>query len=65
MPKEVWALKLADRITNLQPPPAHWSKIKRLKHQDEARLLHEMLREGNAYLAERLNTKIVTYGEFL
>src|SRR5687767_6146824 len=23
---EVWAIKLADRITNLQPPPVHWDK---------------------------------------
>lgn len=23
-PKEIWAIKLADRITNLQPPPSHW-----------------------------------------
>jgi len=24
MLSEVWAVKLADRITNLQPPPKHW-----------------------------------------
>lgn len=26
--KEVWAAKLADGITNLQAPPAHWSSKK-------------------------------------
>jgi len=25
-PKEVWMVKLSDRITNLQPPPKHWEK---------------------------------------
>jgi (p)ppGpp synthase/HD superfamily hydrolase len=23
--REVWMVKLADRITNLQPPPSHWT----------------------------------------
>jgi (p)ppGpp synthase/HD superfamily hydrolase len=23
-PIEIWMVKIADRITNLQPPPAHW-----------------------------------------
>jgi len=27
-PSEIWAVKLADRITNLQPPPAYWSREK-------------------------------------
>lgn len=26
---EVWAVKLADRITNLQPPPLHWDNQKK------------------------------------
>jgi hypothetical protein len=32
-PKEVWVVKLADRITNLQPPPGPWDdkKIDRCK----------------------------------
>jgi len=29
LPKEVWAVKLADRITNLQPPPAYWDAEKK------------------------------------
>ena len=27
-PAEIWMVKLADRITNLQPPPRHWSKAR-------------------------------------
>jgi guanosine-3',5'-bis(diphosphate) 3'-pyrophosphohydrolase len=65
MPKEVWAVKLADRINNLQPPPGHWSKDKRLEYQNEARLILEILGEGNTYLAQRLRTLIIEYGEYL
>lgn len=64
-PKEVWAVKLADRITNLQPPPGHWSKDKRLIYQNEARLILEILGEGNVYLAERLRMSIKDYSEYL
>src|SRR5690606_11363187 len=35
-PKEVWAVKLADRITNLQKPPDHWDSEKRMKYKMEA-----------------------------
>ncbi len=65
MPNEVWAVKLADRITNLQPPPGHWSKNKRLGYQNDARLILETLSKGNAYLAERLRTSIIEYSEYL
>ena len=27
-PREIWMVKLADRITNLQPPPGHWNAEK-------------------------------------
>ena len=29
MSHEVWAVKMADRITNLQPPPKGWSAKKK------------------------------------
>ena len=61
MPKEVWAVKLADRITNLQPPPEYWSKAKRLEYQEEARIILTELKDGNEYLAGRLEKKIKEY----
>ena len=30
--KEVWAIKLADRITNLQKPPKSWDNLKRINY---------------------------------
>lgn len=61
MQNEVWAVKLADRITNLQPPPANWTDGKNLQYAEDAQLILEELRNGNQYLAERLETKISEY----
>ena len=61
MPSEVWAVKLADRITNLQPPPAKWDNGKKIAYREEARLILNELKEGNEYLARRLQTKIEEY----
>src|SRR3989344_8225637 len=36
-PKEAWMVKLADRITNLQPPPSHWTKTRAKQYLAEAR----------------------------
>lgn len=63
--KEVWAVKLADRITNLQRPPSSWDKGKKMKYQDEARIIFNELKEGNEFLASRLEAKIVEYGKYL
>ena len=65
MPEEVWAVKLADRITNLQPPPAHWSTTKRKEYQEEARIILKELKDGNEYLAGRLEKKIMGYSEHI
>ena len=64
-PKEVWMVKLCDRITNLQPPPKHWDKAKIAKYLNEARFILEQLGEANQFLADRLNTKIVNYEQYL
>jgi guanosine-3',5'-bis(diphosphate) 3'-pyrophosphohydrolase len=59
--REVWAVKLADRITNLQPAPAEWSVDKRKEYLKEAQMILDELGEGNPYLAERLKAKISEY----
>jgi (p)ppGpp synthase/HD superfamily hydrolase len=63
--KEVWAVKLADRITNLQKPPADWTKKKIIAYQQSARMILQELREGNEYLATRLEKKIEAYSAYL
>ncbi len=62
--KEIWAVKLADRITNLQLPPSHWTNPKKMEYQKEALLILEELRGGNAYLENRLEAKIKEYEQY-
>lgn len=64
-PKEVWAVKMADRISNLYAPPFYWTNDKKIKYIEEARLIHNELKEGNQYLANRLLQKIEKYHQYL
>lgn len=64
-PKEVWMVKLCDRITNLQSPPSYWSKAKIAAYQSEARLILEALGEASPFLAQRLAAKISNYERYL
>ena len=61
LPKEVWAVKLADRITNLQKPPLHWSAAKINEYRNEALVLLDELTGGNIFLEGRLGKKIMSY----
>ena len=63
-PREVWMVKLADRISNLMPPPAHWTKQKCAAYQEEARLILETLGEASPLLARRLGEKIEAYTQY-
>lgn len=63
--KEVWAVKLADRISNMQRPPASWSKEKRVNYQEVASVILEELKGGNPYLEKRLAHLIEAYDAFI
>lgn len=60
-PKEIWAVKMADRICNLYAPPYYWKQSKKEKYLEEAKVIYEHLKEGNDYLAKRLSEKIEMY----
>jgi (p)ppGpp synthase/HD superfamily hydrolase len=60
-PTEIWMVKLADRITNLQPPPAHWDTAKIRRYRDEAIEIHTRLQAASPFLASRLAEKIQDY----
>ena len=64
-PKEVWMVKLADRITNLYEPPCHWDNAKRNAYRQEAMQIHYALRDANVSLAGRLWEKIEQYPRYL
>ncbi|MBB4264410.1 HD domain-containing protein [Roseospira visakhapatnamensis] len=61
-PRAVWMVKLADRITNLQPPPAFWSRDKIDRYRDEAHAILVALDGGCPALEARLRQKIAAYG---
>jgi (p)ppGpp synthase/HD superfamily hydrolase len=60
-PREVWMVKLADRITNLEPAPHYWTAEKKAKYRVEAQVIHDALAEAHAGLARRLLEKIAQY----
>lgn len=60
-PKEIWMVKLCDRITNLQPPPRHWNKDKITNYLDEAVFILEQLGAASDFLSCRLKDKIERY----
>lgn len=65
LPHEVWAVKLADRITNLQAPPSHWNNLKKKQYREEAQKILAELKGGNQYLENRLMMKIKEYEVFI
>jgi (p)ppGpp synthase/HD superfamily hydrolase len=64
-PKEVWMVKMADRITNLDPPPYYWDDVKIEAYRQEAIVIHDALHTANETLASRLRDKIDQYKRFL
>ena len=52
---------LADRITNLQPPPRHWTHEKISWYREEAIETHPYLQAASPYLALRSTEKIQNY----
>lgn len=59
---EVAIVKMADRITNLQPPPGHWSAEKVANYRAEAQTILDALGTAHEYLAQRLQACIAQYG---
>ena len=60
-PAEVWMVKMADRITNLQTPPAFWDAAKVARYRGEAQTILDALGSACGLLSERLADKIAAY----
>lgn len=58
---EIALVKLADRITNLAPPPAHWNAAKVAAYRAEAELILDSLGSASDALAARLAQRIASY----
>jgi (p)ppGpp synthase/HD superfamily hydrolase len=63
-PREVWMVKLADRITNLQPPPHYWKEPKIRDYHAEAIAIHGALGSAHEALSKRLAAKIEEYRRY-
>jgi len=64
-PKEIWIVKMADRIANLAKPPQYWSMEKKRAYKKEAQVILEHLYEANEILAKRLKQKIDEYEKYI
>ena len=64
-PREIWMVKMADRISNLQEPPAHWDREKIHHYFGESQVIYDELHEASPYLAQRLAKKIEAYRNYL
>lgn len=60
-PREIWMVKMADRITNLQPPPEHWDDRMIERYRKGAELIYKELGVACEFLRERLRVKIDGY----
>jgi guanosine-3',5'-bis(diphosphate) 3'-pyrophosphohydrolase len=63
-PHEIWMVKLADRITNLAPPPAKWTREKCRGYREEAIAIADALGAASATLDSRLRARIASYAAF-
>ena len=64
-PREIAMVKLADRITNLAPPPAHWSRDKRIAYRAEAVAIADALGHTGTSLDVRIRARIEAYASEL
>ncbi|MCW5315704.1 HD domain-containing protein [Nostoc sp. KVJ3] len=64
-PQEIWMVKLADRISNLQAPPDYWTQDKIIRYREEAIQIYETLQDASPFLASRLAKLIEDYKAFI
>ena len=60
-PPEIAMVKLADRITNLAPPPPHWSAAKMAAYREEGQLILDTLGAASRALSARLVERLRAY----
>jgi (p)ppGpp synthase/HD superfamily hydrolase len=60
-PREIWIVKMADRITNLNPPPANWRQAKIDRYRQESHMIYAALKDASRFLAQRLKHKTEAY----
>lgn len=64
-PREIWMVKLADRVCNLGPPPHYWTADKKRAYRAEAELIDTELGSASEYLRANLRERIAAYQMYL
>jgi len=64
-PIEASLIKLADRITNLAPPPSHWRREKCAAYRAEAEQILAALGDASPFLSARLRARIEAYAQYI
>ncbi|MCU0848206.1 MAG: HD domain-containing protein [Spirochaetes bacterium] len=60
-PREIWMVKMADRISNLGTPPPGWDEKKIEEYRRESLMIYDSLKNADAFLASRLRDRISRY----
>ena len=65
-PREVWLVKLSDRIANLGVPPSHWSREKCQNYAAEGQRILDALGSASQRLSAKLASRIAAWqdGEY-
>ena len=58
---EAALVKLADRITNLQPPPQDWAPAKVAQYAEEAEMILEKLGYASRHMGARFRQRLARY----
>lgn len=61
-PREVALVKLADRVVNLRPAPASWTRARIAAYRADAQTILAALGTASPHLASRLAQRIRAYG---
>ena len=64
-PKEIWMVKMADRIINLSQPPSFWTSEKKQRYFEQSKLIYNTFKNTNKLLDQRLNTRIDKYKYYI
>jgi (p)ppGpp synthase/HD superfamily hydrolase len=57
-PREIWIVKMADKITSLASPPKNWTSKIIETYRKDALQTYETLKPASAFLANRLSIQI-------
>ena len=63
--KEIWLVKIADRISNLYHPPYYWDNEKKINYIKESEIIYGKLNSAGSLISKRLRNKIDNYHKYI